>query len=502
MHTSNAKFLTLFEHFFYRFAAIMLTELDHTNTRAKAKWLTDIRFWIILFFILRLYGITNPPLEIAHNWRQTLTNMVARNFLEIDNNIFYPRIDMDGNRTGIIASEFPLYNYLIYLMAKIFGYTHWYGRLISLIFSSFGIFYFYKILKKFFTEELAFYSSMILLSSIWFAFSRKSMPDVFCMSLVIIGIYYGLMYLYEKRIRYLFLFFVISTLAVLSKIPALYLISILAIPLADKNVVFSLKRNIVISGVFILTVVYAWYFYWVPYLLATYGFQLYFPKHFVEGLKELIIYGPDTLEKFYFTALESFIGFAVFLTGVFFIIKKKQKVPFAIIGTATLFFILFIIKTGYVFSVHSYYVIPYVPVMAFAAAFAMIEIKNKKWRVFLVAFIVIEGILNQQDDFRIKDSEKYKLSLETIADKISSKTDLFAINTGKSPQESYFLHRKGWALEQAQTNDLVCMNDLIKKGCKFLILDLHSTTIYPAASKSWKEVFKDDNFVIYSLVKN
>ena len=52
----------------------------------------DIRFWIILFFIIRLWGITNAPLEVAHNWRQTTVTMVARNFLEIDNNIFFPRI--------------------------------------------------------------------------------------------------------------------------------------------------------------------------------------------------------------------------------------------------------------------------------------------------------------------------------------------------------------------------------------------------------------------------
>jgi 4-amino-4-deoxy-L-arabinose transferase-like glycosyltransferase len=140
----------------------MAVNNNHVISATMLKWLGDIRFWILLFFVLRLYGITNPPLEIGHNWRQTLTNMIARNFLEMDNNIFYPRIDMDGNKTGIIASEFPLYNYLIYLFAKIFGYAHWYGRLINLIFSSIGTFYFYKILKKFFTHELAFYSSLIV----------------------------------------------------------------------------------------------------------------------------------------------------------------------------------------------------------------------------------------------------------------------------------------------------------------------------------------------------
>lgn len=78
----------------------------------------DFRFWVLLFFILRLYGITNPPLEAAHNWRQTLTCSIARNFYEEDTNILYPRIDIDGEKSGIIASEFPVFNYLSSIKRK------------------------------------------------------------------------------------------------------------------------------------------------------------------------------------------------------------------------------------------------------------------------------------------------------------------------------------------------------------------------------------------------
>jgi hypothetical protein len=61
-------------------------------------FLQDIRFWILLFFIVRLYGITLPPLEVAHNWRQATVTMVARNFAEVDANILYPRIDIAGKK--------------------------------------------------------------------------------------------------------------------------------------------------------------------------------------------------------------------------------------------------------------------------------------------------------------------------------------------------------------------------------------------------------------------
>ena len=70
--------------------------------------LNDIRFWILIFLLIRLIGITNPPIETGHNWRQTTVTMVARNFVEVDNNILYPRIDIAGEKTGITGMEFPI----------------------------------------------------------------------------------------------------------------------------------------------------------------------------------------------------------------------------------------------------------------------------------------------------------------------------------------------------------------------------------------------------------
>jgi hypothetical protein len=476
----------------------MVTEFKQIIIFFKNRWLNDIRFWILLFFILRLYGITNAPLEIGHNWRQSLTNMIARNFLQIDNNILYPRIDVDGNKTGIMATEFPFYNYLIYLTAKVFGYEHWYGRLINLIISSVGILYFYKILKRFFNEQLAFSASLILLSSIWFAFSRKSMPDTFCVSIVIIGIYNGLRYLYEKRLMNLVLFFIFSSLGVLCKIPALYLLSVLILPLFDNQIGFYLKRNLVIVGILILIVIYTWYFYWVPHLLAVYGIQLYFPKEIVEGFKELVIYLPDTFEKFYFSALESFVAFGLFLIGLFLIIKQKQKIMFLIFVISSFFFILFICKTGYVFSTHSYYIIPYVPIMALIVAFALEQIKKSKLKTILIFIVIVEAILNQQNDFRIKDSEKYKLEMESVADKFSTRNDLIAINGGQNPQEIYFLNRRGWSFNNEKLLNIENINDWKLKGCKYIFIDKHQEPI--DLSKSFKVIYNDKNFIVYSLV--
>ena len=109
-----------------------------------------IEFWIVFFFLIRLVGITNPPIEISHSWRQVTGLMVARNFQESDNNILYPRVDDNNGETGIIGMEFPVMNYIYFIFADLFGYSHWYGRLINLIVSTIGLFYFYKIIEKYF----------------------------------------------------------------------------------------------------------------------------------------------------------------------------------------------------------------------------------------------------------------------------------------------------------------------------------------------------------------
>ncbi len=160
--------------------------------RMIGKATKSIFFWIALFFLVRLFGITAPPLEYQHNWRQVSGLMVARNFLENNCNILFPETDDFRSNKANVGMEFPLLNYLHYIISLLFGFEHWYGRLINLIISSLGLMAFYKILLFLLkNKEVALFSTILLASSIWFSFSRKMMPDTFSVSLVFIGIYFG-----------------------------------------------------------------------------------------------------------------------------------------------------------------------------------------------------------------------------------------------------------------------------------------------------------------------
>ncbi len=460
----------------------------------------DIRVWIIFFFLLRLYGITNPPLETSHNWRQTTVTMVARNFLEKDNNIFYPRIDFAGEKTGITGMEFPFLNYLIYLCSLVFGYGHWYGRLINLLISSLGLYYFYLLIRKYFQGRIAFMATIFLLLSVWFTFSRKIMPDTFSMSLITIGFYYGSNYLDKvQSVRNLLLYALFTLLGVLSKLPSGYILILYAFFLFNKEITFRAKVYFSVVTACIGTVISVFYFYWVPYLTKQYEFSHFFMgKNMSVGLTEIMGNLNDTLEKFYLEAL-GYSGFLIFILGLVFIIYKNQKKLIYLFTLATIGFLAIVLKSGLTFYAHDYYIIPFAPVMALIAAYGMEQIQNKKVIVLTLCLFTIESIARKNIDFYIKEENKAIIQLEEVMDRLGSRNDLVAINSGAVPTPMYFSHRKGWVENNEQLSNGCHIAKLKSKGLKFIIILKRAfgrDVILP-----YKQIFDNADFRIYRLDK-
>lgn len=462
----------------------------------------DIRFWIFLFFILRLYGITNPPLEIGHNWRQTTVTMVARNFLEIDNNILYPRIDIAGEKTGITGMEFPLLNYIIYIVSAIFGYEHWYGRLINLIISSIGLYYFFKLCKNFFEERVAFFATLILTASIWFQFSRKIMPDTFSMSLMLIALYFLIRFLKEtvilKQVLWGLGFFFLFQLGILAKLPAGYIL-VLLLPIIISNS-FTLKKRILVSAITAIGFIpiYLWYFIWVPHLVDKFGFWHFFMgKNLYQGIVEIYQNLPATMERFYDSALK-FVGFGLFVCGLVIAILKKEKFLLLVFTLSFLSFCVVIIKAGFTFPHHNYYIIPFVPVMAIIAGYALSKIKNIKLAGIIVFAVIAEGVANQQHDFRIKSDFKFYETLEYDLDKLTKKEDLYLINSGDYPTPMYFAHRRGWVNSNERINDENYIQDLKSKGLKYILI-LKKTFGSEIFLDKYQILIDNENYCLYKI---
>lgn len=462
---------------------------------------SDIRFWILLFFIIRLVGITNPPLEVAHHWRQTTVTMVARNFLEVDNNIFYPRIDIAGDKTGITGMEFPLLNYLIYLVSVVFGYAHWYGRLINLVVSSVGIFFFYKLIIKYFNSKIAFYAAWIVLFSIWFIYSRKIMPDTFSMSLIFIGMYFGSNYLDNPSDRFrwknLILYMIFITLGILTKLTAGYLPAIFLLFFFNPKI--PLSRKVVFSAASIVCIIIpaTWYFIWTPWLVETYGFWHFFMGvDILQGIQEIGQNLPQTLNRFYESAIK-YVGFAFFLFGLSVAFWRKDKLLTALFLISFPLFLVTVFKAGYTFPHHSYYIIPFVPVMALFAGFGISQIKSRKIVFIILTAIALEGILNQYDDFFIPEKQRVILNLETDLDRLSGRNDLILINSGYLPTPMYFAHRKGWVLPSEDILNKEYLQELIDNGLRYIVVI--KRTFGTPIQLELPFVFENENYCIFSI---
>jgi hypothetical protein len=470
------------------------------STIIPKQLLKDIRFWILLFFLLRLYGITFPPLEVGHNWRQTDGLMIARNFYEHNANIFYPTVDLAGEKSGIVGCEFPVLNYLIYLVSVVFGFEDWYGRLIVLISSSIGVLFFYNLIRKYFNEPTAFNASIILLVSLWFSYSRKTIPDVFAASLCIISLYYAFEYLEKGKALHLLLFFALALLGCLSKILTATLLTVLVFPMLDQNKPMVRKVALTFFALCILGTVCWWYFVWVPHLNSTYGFgdHFFMGLSFSEGASRILQNPGPVLKRFYGTPLKYF-GFLVFTVSVFVVIWKKRWLPLGVFLLPFASFLVILIKTGTSIIGDHYYILTAIPSMAFITGYALTNIANKKIVTIILILIGVECLAAQIYDFRIRQPYAALAGLEKIMEEVSKPSDLIAINADfHNPTAMYFAHRRGWAAPNNVLSDPAYRNDLKDKGCKYILV---VKKLYGDLDLEYPVVHDSEYFKIY-MIKN
>ncbi len=413
----------------------------------------------------------------------------------------YPRIDIAGEKTGITGMEFPLFNFLIYLFSLVFGFHEWFGRLINLLISSTGIYYFYLLVRKYFSRETAFNAAFILLVSFWFSYARKIMPDTFASSLVITSLYYGSNYLDRKQsISNLVLYVLFGMLGILSKLPVAYIWVIWLLWFLSKNVKMPVKQIFMSATVVIAVIVYFWYFEWVPLLVENYGFWHFFMGEPIDkGAREVLTYFPRVLNHFYESALK-FIGFGLFLLGLVMATVRKEKILWAVFLLSLAGFSVIILKAGRTFAFHSYYILPFVPVMALVAGYGLAQIKNLKVVYVLLAAVAIEGLLNQWNDFYIKPKAAALTHLESDLDSFSTREDLFVINSGYNPAPMYFAHRRGWVASNDQILDTTYLNKLEEKGARYVLI-LKKVYGTPIALPE-KVVFENVDYAVYGIRRN
>ncbi len=462
---------------------------------------------IFIFAVVHLPGITTPPID-EHNWRQTDTASVARNFQYESANIFMPRVDIRGQFTGITGMELPVYNYSLFIFNAVFDYQHWHGRLLTLIFGCIGLAYFYGLIKRRYSKSLALFSATVLaFMPLYFLFSKNIQPDILMLTIMLVSIYYAQRYSEKYQDKYFYLSLLLLSLTTLIKIPGLFAVIPIILIVGKQGIIniFKPKKIIYILLILVLPVV-AWYA-WSDHLSKTYGMGNYFYGD-LSLAKSLSL----ALNKSFWRTIADYIiplpYVAVYLLafiGLIISIAKKNFLPIVWFMAFATFLGLFAIKSYY----HNYYALPIVPPLALMVGIALewIYLAIKKYNkavavLFVVCLLASLGIFIVKNVgllYSNKVSVRYP-ELGLIIDKCTTKDDLIIVNGNVNPAMLYFSNRKGWSLKPSMINEPE-INNYRSIGAKFLLLD--RAYIAEPQIKNIRAVYttcyEDSSFVIFKI---
>jgi hypothetical protein len=140
--------------------------------------------------------------------------------------------------------------------------------------------------------------------------------------------------------------------------------------------------------------------------------------------------------------------------------------------------------------------LPAVPLLAIVGGYALSTLGKYGWVLMLC--ISLEAIGNQLYDFRLNQSEAYKLGLGQVAERYIPTDALVAVNGNSNPQELYLLGRKGWNLSNETLRQKGIVNNLTAKGCTYLVVNKRTLPNLPDYGKI---IYDGVDYQLIQLIK-
>tara|TARA_Y100001968_G_scaffold322454_1_gene358564 strand:+ start:4377 stop:5873 length:1497 start_codon:yes stop_codon:yes gene_type:complete len=437
---------------------------------------------LLIGFILRIININSPVIGI-HSWRQADTASIARNFLENDLIFWQPQVNWSGSTNGFVECEFPLYQYLVASLYKIFGVNEIYARALSIIFGCFSIYFLFQLIKKVFNLEVAWWGSLfyaILPASVFY--SRTIQPESLMMLLAILSLERWIEYIHSRNKYILFLSWLFFTLAVLIKVLPFFWIGIpIFITAYQRSLI--LKHKLYIFPFLTILICYFWY---------SYAYKLGQSTGLTFGL-----WGSDT-DRYSWLILFEFRFYLDLLIRILFrnfllIGFLPIYVSITLIGMNNIFFIgiISVLLTGLIspisFSIHEYYQLPIMifscPLMGYGFVRLKSLLQKERYVLSIFMSLLILGSLTMLKidywDLELTSIQPVWNTSQLIKNN-TNKSDLIISITGGDPTLLYLSNRKGWLLSPSEISNQRIM-ELKNEGAQYI-------------SGSWEVVESYNNF--------
>jgi hypothetical protein len=395
---------------------------------------------LLLALALRLYHLFEPPWDY-HNWRQTITLMVARDFARRGFPLLDPQVAwVSHNRPAdpsYFSGEFSLESILAAGLYRIFGESDALARLVVIVFSLAGIYFLYDLLNRRAGPRAAAAGAFLYaLLPYHLFFGRVFMPDVPALSLALGGL--DLLDRWTERPRLLPLMAgaAITCLAVLQKLPVAF-VGLPMIYLVGRR--FLRRAEPYIWAVVAAVPAVAWYVH-SAHMAQQSGFAIMQPGLF--GSHLALWLHPPFARQMLWALVEAFspIGLGVALAGLF-----AARGPLAwvfrlwVIGAGA-----FLALTPEVLPSNHYYLLLLLPGGAALGGLALARLPAGA----MVLALAIFAAAAIHSALPLYQADRLPYDLGAALQRVAAPRELIVTESGGSPNVLYFADRRGWMLNR------------------------------------------------------
>lgn len=475
------------------------------------KWFPVLFFIVAIFIsVFQHYRVFSLDVIGYHSWRQTQTQTVIDNFYKVDFNILNPRLDDLHYPDGIYRMEFPLAQWLVACLYKLFGSHLFITRLFFYIITFISVFGMFKLTFVLTQNKLTSLLTawFFLFSPVLYYYSVNPLPDNLALCFGVWSIYFWISYLNKNKNHLFILSCIFLTLSVAVKLPFIVFGAMYLSKFYDKHALKKINIKYALTPFFIMIPTLFWYVWVIP----TWG-----GNGVVRGIidnDKTILQLLDIMQFNLFSTMpELLVNYAtvpLLILGFYFLVKKlniKNYIHRSFIFVGILLIIYFLYEMHLIDRVHDYYLFPFLPMLFLIVAYAIQSIflnpsSNFKYLILLsflispiTAYLRCNSRWNSESPGFTKEFLSCKKQLQEI---IPDTSKVLVCGDGSRSIVLYHLNRKGYSLGTNEMKEQDIKEGL-DKGVMFLITDCDVDANLVLKNHTVDLLFKRNDVKLYTV---
>lgn len=368
---------------------------------------------VILVGIVLQFPVLNDMPDLVHAWAQADRYAISLKYLENGMNFWQPETFIYNKHfdqgseilrdTTITSVNFPIHNYIIAILMKVFGTdAPWVFRTYTLCFSFVFLAYVFKLIRLIGADNVK--ATIVVLfamfSPVFVYYQGNFMPSTLCLAVSMMGLYYYIKYTLELNTKYLYWGLLLLTVSALSR--TTFVIIFLSVLGGLVIRVFRGNSNFrkVLIPVLLSFTIYLFFFFWTQAVREAHDSM--FVNHLItagsiDEFMECMYTAYDNWKHKYFTRGQYWTLLIVVALGSVFAFRKRLESAaystFFIGIISSIGCMCFTVAMAGQFPHHDYYFLDtyYLPVLLFfgLALTAIPNMKIGKVNIFIPLFAVL-----------------------------------------------------------------------------------------------------------------